>query len=80
MVNNYIPSEIGGRRWAIVCAIRLGVKHGWIYRFFFLLRQGLAGRALSKDRPTCRLQGSGRRSGRFPALPYPPAGANGSCS
>ena len=37
-----------------------------------LHRQGLAGRPWSKDRPTCRLQGSSRRSGRFPALPYPP--------
>jgi hypothetical protein len=25
-----------------------------------------------KNRPTCRSQGSSRRSGRFPALPYPP--------
>ena len=38
----------------------------------FLHRQGLAGRPWDGDRPTCRLQGSSRRSGRFPALPYPP--------
>jgi hypothetical protein len=38
----------------------------------FLHRQGLAGRSSVEDRPTCRLQGSSRRSGRFPALPYPP--------
>ena len=37
-----------------------------------LHRQGLAGRPWDGDRPTCRLQGSKRRSGRFPALPYPP--------
>jgi hypothetical protein len=39
---------------------------------FGLHRQGLAGRSSGEDRPTCRLQGSSRRSGRFPALPYPP--------
>ena len=25
-----------------------------------------------EERPSCRLQGSSRRSGRLPALPYPP--------
>jgi hypothetical protein len=40
----------------------------------FLHRQGLAGR----PRPTCSLQGSSRRSGRFPALSS--AGANWVCS
>jgi hypothetical protein len=39
----------------------------------FLHRQGLAGRPRGMQaRPTCRSQGSSRRSGRFPALPYPP--------
>src|ERR1700731_2569422 len=38
----------------------------------FLHRQGLAGRSSAEARPTCRLQGSNPRSGRFPALPYPP--------
>jgi hypothetical protein len=38
----------------------------------FLHRQWLAGRSSAEDRPTCRSQGSSRRSGRFPALPYPP--------
>ena len=38
----------------------------------FLHRQGLAGRPSDEDHPTCRLQGFSRRSGRFPALPYPP--------
>jgi hypothetical protein len=38
----------------------------------FLHRQGLAERYWSEDRPTRRSHGSSRRSGRFPALPYPP--------
>ena len=38
----------------------------------FLERQGLAGWPWGEDRPTRRSQGSSRRSGRFPALPYPP--------
>jgi hypothetical protein len=33
---------------------------------------GLAGRSSCENRPTCRSQGSSGRSGRFPALPYPP--------
>jgi hypothetical protein len=48
------------------------VKDGWIYRFFSCTGSGLAGRPSCEDRPTCRSQGSSRRSGRFPALPYPP--------
>ena len=48
------------------------VEHRWIYRFCSCTGSGLAGRSSGEDRPTCRLQGSSRRSGRFPALPYPP--------
>ena len=40
--------------------------------FFPAPAVGLAGRPWCEDRPTCRSQGSSRRSGRFPALPYPP--------
>ena len=40
--------------------------------FFPAPAGGLAGRPSCEDRPTCRSQGSSRRSGRFPALPYPP--------
>jgi hypothetical protein len=42
--------------------------------FFPCPGSGLASRAALrvKNRPTCRSQGSSRRSGRFPALPYPP--------
>jgi len=47
-------------------------KHGRIYRFCSCTGSGLAGRSSAEDRPTCRSQGSSRRSGRFPALPYPP--------
>jgi hypothetical protein len=50
------------------------VKEGMDLSLLFLHRQGLAGR----PRPTCRLQGSSRRSGRFPALSS--AGANWVCS
>ena len=56
----------------IVSAIRWGGKDGWIYRFFPCTGSGLAGRPSCENRPTCRSQGSSRRSGRFPALPYPP--------
>src|SRR5271165_5535911 len=49
-----------------------GGKAGWIYRFFPCTGSGLAGRPSCENRPTCRSQGSSRRSGRFPALPYPP--------
>jgi hypothetical protein len=55
----------------IVSAIRRG-KTQMDLSLLFLHRQGLAGRSSAEDRPTCRLQGSSRRSGRFPALPYPP--------
>jgi hypothetical protein len=41
-------------------------------RFFPCTGSGLAGRPSCENRPTCRSQGSSRRSGRFPALPYPP--------
>ena len=55
------------------CELNLvGVEHRWIYRFCSCTGSGLAGRSSGEDRPTCRLQGSSRRSGRFPALPYPP--------
>jgi len=56
----------------IVNAIGGGGKDGWIYRFFPCTGSGLAGRPWCENRPTCRSQGSSRRSGRFPALPYPP--------
>jgi hypothetical protein len=74
--NNYIS----GSGDILVVAVRSncechpggGLKHGWIYRFFPCTGSGLAGRPSCEDRPTCRSQGSSRRSGRFPALPYPP--------
>jgi hypothetical protein len=43
----------------------------------FLHRQGLAERPWGEDRPTCRLQGSSRRSGRFESVALSSAGANG---
>jgi len=55
-----------------VSAIRWRCKDGWIYRFFPCTGSGLAGRPPVRTRPTCRSQGSNRRSGCFPALPYPP--------
>src|ERR1700694_6034633 len=66
--------------WILIIAVRCplsvpssgGGKDGWIYRFFPCTGSGLAGRPSCENRPTCRSQGSSRRSGRFPALPYPP--------
>jgi hypothetical protein len=55
----------------MVGAIRCG-KARMDLSLWFLHRQWLAGRPCVEDRPTCRSQGSSRRSGRFPALPYPP--------
>src|ERR1700722_6280511 len=65
--------------WDIIVAVHAncgcksgGVKDKMDLALLFLERQGLAGWPLVQDRPTRRSQGSSRRSGRFPALPYPP--------
>src|ERR1700683_3766770 len=61
----------------IVSAIR-GWKRRMDLSLFPCTGSGLAGRPSCKTRPTCRSQGSSRRSGRFPALPYPPLKQMGS--
>jgi hypothetical protein len=48
-----------------------GLKDGWIIAFS-LHRQGLAGRSSGEEPPDLPFAGFSRRSGRFPALPYPP--------
>jgi hypothetical protein len=48
------------------------VKEGTDLSLLFLHRQGLAGRPWYAGSPDLPFAGSSRRSGRFPALPYPP--------
>ena len=75
MINNDYTSDPGSMVVAVHgnCELQSGeVKGGMDLSLLFLHRQGLAGRPRLQARPTCRSQGSSRRSGRFPALPYPP--------
>jgi hypothetical protein len=52
--------------------VRAPAQEAWIYRFALAPAEGQPGEALRPRPVFCGSQGSSRRSGRFPALPYPP--------
>jgi hypothetical protein len=81
MINNDYTSDPGkySRRRTCSCECKSGeVKEGMDLSLLFLHRQGLAGRPRGMQaRPTCRSQGSSRRSGRFESVALSSAGASG---
>jgi hypothetical protein len=51
---------------------RAQAQGAWIYRLALAPAEGQPGEAIRPRPVFCGSQGSSRRSGRFPALPYPP--------